>query len=588
MKATSPTQETTAAVAMAASPDAQLCAAAVAGDRQAFRQIVERYQNLICAITYSAFGDVGRSEELAQESFVTAWRKLSSLKDPTKLKSWLCGIARRLVANKRRRQATDVMSRVQSLENKDVESAEEESPLDHAIRDEEQAILWGVLAEISPTYREPLVLYYRGQQSIAEVAANLDLSEDAVKQRLARGRKLLKSEIAAFVEKSLRTTRPGRAFTLAVLAALPGLGAATAAAGTVGATSKATGPLTAKIAASGFSAALWGPLLGVLGTAFGFWAGDQLTRFPRERAYYRKMIRRQLVPMLVFMLPFLPMMAGVWNPAQQFGPVDYALALTSWIVTFIVVGIVWNLRMGRQWDQIVAEEVADGASELPLTPLRQFASKWEGRRWTSRWTFLGLPLIDIQFSDPQPAQLMSYSVDWRRPAARGWIAMGDRAWGVFALGNVAIGGIAFGGISVGAIAVGGLSFGGLCLGGVAIGMVALSGLAVGWLACGGMAAGWLAFGGAAFAWRAAKGGLAVAHDFAVGGQAIATHANDAAANAYLADASLLTNAERVIQFLAGGSPWMLPAVIAGTFLACAVAWLLAYRRTGAKASLEKT
>ena len=52
--------------------DRDLIAASLAGDRQAFGQIVQRYQNLICSIAYSATGSLSQSEDLAQETFITA------------------------------------------------------------------------------------------------------------------------------------------------------------------------------------------------------------------------------------------------------------------------------------------------------------------------------------------------------------------------------------------------------------------------------------------------------------------------------------------------------------------------------------
>lgn len=55
------------------------------------------------------------------------------------------------------------------------------------------------------------------------MAAALELSEDAVKQRLSRGRKLLQDQVAAFVEGALQRTAPGPAFTTSVLGVLPAL-----------------------------------------------------------------------------------------------------------------------------------------------------------------------------------------------------------------------------------------------------------------------------------------------------------------------------------------------------------------------------
>src|SRR4051812_668930 len=83
--------------------DSQLVARHLAGDRGAFAEIVARYQAMVCALTLSASGDVGRSEDLAQEVFVAAWKNLRELREPRKLRGWLAGIARHLAQNSWRR-----------------------------------------------------------------------------------------------------------------------------------------------------------------------------------------------------------------------------------------------------------------------------------------------------------------------------------------------------------------------------------------------------------------------------------------------------------------------------------------------------
>ena len=77
------------------------------GDREAFGRIVERYQTLVCSLAYSACGNFSGSEDLAQETFVAAWRQIAELREPGKLRSWLCGIVRNLSANAARRTQFD-------------------------------------------------------------------------------------------------------------------------------------------------------------------------------------------------------------------------------------------------------------------------------------------------------------------------------------------------------------------------------------------------------------------------------------------------------------------------------------------------
>ena len=130
---------------------------------------------------------------------------------------------------------------------------------------EEEALLWRSLERIPEIYREPLVLFYREHQSIEHVAAALDLTEDAVKQRLARGRKLLTAEVTSFVEEALQRTTPGKAFTVAVLAALPLTMSTSAKAASLGAVA-AKGTMMAKAAAgAGFFSAVLTPVMGFVG-----------------------------------------------------------------------------------------------------------------------------------------------------------------------------------------------------------------------------------------------------------------------------------------------------------------------------------
>ena len=146
-------------------------------------------------------------------------------------------------------------------------TAPEPLPSDQTISKEETAILWRSLERIPETYREALVLFYREHQSVERVAEVLDLSEDAVKQRLSRGRKLLQEEFLAFVQGALERTNPGQLFTLSVVSALPHF--------TVAATSSAVAGTALKGSAAGKVAATPRPLGNRQGSA------DQI--LPRDR-----------------------------------------------------------------------------------------------------------------------------------------------------------------------------------------------------------------------------------------------------------------------------------------------------------------
>jgi RNA polymerase sigma factor (sigma-70 family) len=180
------------AISVAALNDAELVNETLTHN---FGQIEARYQSLVCSLAYSATGSLSQSEDLAQETFITAWPQLRDLHEPEKLRSWLCHIARNLAYDALRQQGREPSHHGEALEEISETHSPEPSPNDHTISNEEAAILRRSLERIPQIYREPLVLFYREHQSIEAFAQNLELSEGAVKQRLSRGRKLLHEEI---------------------------------------------------------------------------------------------------------------------------------------------------------------------------------------------------------------------------------------------------------------------------------------------------------------------------------------------------------------------------------------------------------
>jgi RNA polymerase sigma factor (sigma-70 family) len=202
--------------------DADLVAASRSGDRDAFAQIVRRYQGMVSGLIYAACGDLHRSEDLAQETFLSAWKSLSGLREPAKLPAWLCQIARHRTQDQQRRSVSEKVG-VGGFWARQSESSTSPSPDAELIRKEEEAVLWRALAAMPQPYRETLVLYYRQGQSADEVAAAMETSEPAVRQRLSRGREMLRAEVAQMIERNLTRSAPSPAFATAVIAALPAL-----------------------------------------------------------------------------------------------------------------------------------------------------------------------------------------------------------------------------------------------------------------------------------------------------------------------------------------------------------------------------
>lgn len=232
--------------------DVELVAGTRAGEATAFAAIVRRYQGAVCAVACAAAGDRQLGEDAAQETFVAAWRTLDHLQSPERLGPWLCRIARNRGHSARRRHA-----RVPQPSARADEAADPAALDDEAGARELEALLWRTLERLPPRYRDPLVLFHREGESVAAVAALLGESEANVRQRLHRGRAMLRDEVHARLDRVLRRSLPGVAFTAAVLAAVPEVRAGAPASGAT------IGTATWALALLGAAAALvvaWGRL----------------------------------------------------------------------------------------------------------------------------------------------------------------------------------------------------------------------------------------------------------------------------------------------------------------------------------------
>ena len=514
---------------VADSTDATLVSASLAGNKDAFAEIVSRYQSLICSLAYSATGNLSHSEDLAQETFITAWRSLARLREPAGLRSWLCGIARNCINTSLRRAGREP---IHSAEPLDVVSESPESqplPVEQVITREEEAILWRSLERIPVSYREPLVLFYREGESVQRVASELDLSEDAVKQRLSRGRKLLANEVAAFVEAALRQSAPGKAFTIGVLTALPAF-SISASAAAVSATA-VKGSASAKAAGLvGILGPILAPILSILGTWLGYRMSLDDAGSERERQIIKSFYKKLIACLIGFFIGFavLALNSKSILNASPLLFVGLLAGMGAAYVGAIILLSAWSFRVRRTF----TDEPATIATARPRFEYR------------SRFELLGLPFVHVRLGG---------GVAEQPKAVKAWIAVGDCAVGVL---------VAFGGLAVAPLSLGGFAIGLLPFGGMAIGLLALGGFSLGMYSFGGVAFGWQAYGGCAVAWTAAMGGIAVARDFALGAVALAAQVNNQAAQQYIQAQLFFQNAQILIRHIAWiNLLWFVPMLL---------------------------
>ena len=186
------------------------------GDEAAFRRIVERSASTVCSIALAITKNIQASEDIAQEAFIATWTKLRELRNPASFMPWLRQVTRNQAHMWRRDNHREIGDDIAIAAAVDMRPDADVT----LIADEEQRVLHEALEQLPDEAREVLVLYYREEQSTKQVAALLDLTEDAVRQRLARSRSLLRQEVLDRFGRTVRRSAPGAAFVAAVAGAM--------------------------------------------------------------------------------------------------------------------------------------------------------------------------------------------------------------------------------------------------------------------------------------------------------------------------------------------------------------------------------
>lgn len=185
---------------MAAS-DERLAERARGGSGQAFGELVRRYERPIYSLIGRMVRDRQQAEDLAQEAFVRAWRKLHTYDSTRPFRSWMFKIAHNLTLDSLRRARLDTVS----LETPDEESFDPIARLqDEGTDPEDQAhqrraveALEQAIGELRQDHREVLLLRFRDGLSYDEIAEVLEVPLGTVKTHLHRARKQLAARMDA-------------------------------------------------------------------------------------------------------------------------------------------------------------------------------------------------------------------------------------------------------------------------------------------------------------------------------------------------------------------------------------------------------
>lgn len=172
-----------------ANDDSQIIEAVLSGDREAYAELVRRYQGKILSVCNSLFNNPIDADDVAQETFLKAYSSLKTFRGQSSFGTWLTRIAinqcRDTWRKQNRRKADSLEARMEAGKDLQDPAASTSDTL------ENKELAQRMLSSLSDDFRTILILRESSGLSYEDLAETLGVSLDAVKSRLKRARQKL-------------------------------------------------------------------------------------------------------------------------------------------------------------------------------------------------------------------------------------------------------------------------------------------------------------------------------------------------------------------------------------------------------------
>lgn len=172
-------------------PDADLVAAAIAGNRDAFGELLNRHYNRIHGLAWQLIGSRADADDIAQDVCCTLVEKIATFRGEAKFTTWLCGVTFNACRDmrRRRRSFTGLTERLAVM------AGLSRGPDGRDLHD----AMWirSAIARLKKPYRDAAVLVAGQQLTHAEAAAILGVAESTISWRMHEVRRLLEGGIAS-------------------------------------------------------------------------------------------------------------------------------------------------------------------------------------------------------------------------------------------------------------------------------------------------------------------------------------------------------------------------------------------------------
>ena len=176
--------------------DMQIIESCLDGNRDDFAELVNRYKNLVYSIIRRQTRDTEEANDLAQDVFLKIYRNLRSYTPAFKFSTWVMRITgNHIIDQHRKKKAEFVPFEAHMAEGTNMPA--EPSPETQYLRAEQTERINKLLAQLPDMYRIPVELYHKQDMSYQEIAEIINEPLSKVKNRIFRGRKLLKEALTA-------------------------------------------------------------------------------------------------------------------------------------------------------------------------------------------------------------------------------------------------------------------------------------------------------------------------------------------------------------------------------------------------------
>lgn len=168
--------------------------AAQQGEREAFESLFQKYHRAVYAVGLRRLGNHAEVQELCQEVFIQAMRKIGQLENPACFGGWLRAIAHRMAINRAVRRGPVATAATQTVE---AECVERRTPLGAVLAQEQCDEVQRGLNRLTALDRDTLVAFYFQGQSLVQMSNAFRSPVGTIKRRLHVARKRLAKQLEA-------------------------------------------------------------------------------------------------------------------------------------------------------------------------------------------------------------------------------------------------------------------------------------------------------------------------------------------------------------------------------------------------------